>query len=694
MAVNETVGINLVADTKSLRSQLREATQELAKLQNSAGASAAEIAKAAKRAAELRDRIGDAKDTIDAFNPDAKFRAFSASITGVAGAFAGLQGALGLFGSESENVQKQLLKVQSALALSEGLNTVFSSIDAFKNLGLVIKTNLITGFAALRVASVSAFTTMRTVAVATFTTIRGALIASGVGLFALALGLIVANFNAIKESLFKLFPGLKEFAGLVGGLIDKFAELTGITNKAEEALDKYIKTSARKRESLEQELRLLEASGATEETLYKKKKQIINSELQDYREKLKVKKTLTEEELKDFRKLKVDLEVLDIEFAKNQKDEAAKKKKEDKDESIRLGKEAYQRQKAINEQAAKLQREAALSLLDQQTRELKEREDKYQEDRKTILKSNNKDLTNLNKAYEKDLLDIKEKYIKERLDAEKKALEDGAKALDEFYKGQEEKEKLRLETSRQLSFEEIQNKIVDIDRKNELLETDFQEDILRLENKKTLLEEAKNLELSNTELTAAERLKITRDYADKEISVDKEITASKKAEASARQAINDAYLGLALQFGNALTDLAGENKELAIAGVVISQAAAIGQIISQTGIANAKAVAASPITGGMPWVAINTASAALSIASSIKAGVTSINQIKNPKSGTVVNAGLPAPVRASYTPAAPTELDQKSLNSIQNVVARAYVVESDITGSQKRIKRIENAARI
>ena len=34
--------------------------------------------------------------------------------------------------------------------------------------------------------------------------------------------------------------------------------------------------------------------------------------------------------------------------------------------------------------------------------------------------------------------------------------------------------------------------------------------------------------------------------------------------------------------------LAGKNKALAIAGVVVSQAAAIGNIISQTGIANAK----------------------------------------------------------------------------------------------------------
>ena len=53
MAENAKVGIDLVADTRSLRSQLRESVQELARLQNTAGASAQEIANAAKRAAEL-----------------------------------------------------------------------------------------------------------------------------------------------------------------------------------------------------------------------------------------------------------------------------------------------------------------------------------------------------------------------------------------------------------------------------------------------------------------------------------------------------------------------------------------------------------------------------------------------------------------------------------------------------------------
>ncbi len=80
------------------------------------------------------------------------------------------------------------------------------------------------------------------------------------------------------------------------------------------------------------------------------------------------------------------------------------------------------------------------------------------------------------------------------------------------------------------------------------------------------------------------------------------------ANMAAKHEINMAYLGLFEQFGNLLGQIAGKNKGLAIAGIVISQAASIGQIIANTAIANAKAVAATPLTFGMPFVAINTVS--------------------------------------------------------------------------------------
>jgi len=108
------------------------------------------------------------------------------------------------------------------------------------------------------------------------------------------------------------------------------------------------------------------------------------------------------------------------------------------------------------------------------------------------------------------------------------------------------------------------------------------------------------------------------------------------AEANQRQinfekekAITNAKIQLANNLGNTIQNLAGKNKQLAIAGIAIEKAASIAQIISNTGIANAKSIAASPLTAGQPWVAINTVSAALSIAGILKSAVDSISQINS-----------------------------------------------------------------
>lgn len=57
------------------------------------------------------------------------------ALQGAAGAFAIAQGAAGLFGGESEDLNKALLKVQSAMALVSGINAFRESIPSIKALG-------------------------------------------------------------------------------------------------------------------------------------------------------------------------------------------------------------------------------------------------------------------------------------------------------------------------------------------------------------------------------------------------------------------------------------------------------------------------------------------------------------------------------------------------------------------------------
>jgi hypothetical protein len=57
----------------------------------------------------------------------------------------------------------------------------------------------------------------------------------------------------------------------------------------------------------------------------------------------------------------------------------------------------------------------------------------------------------------------------------------------------------------------------------------------------------------------------------------------------------------------------------------------------------------------------------------------------------IPSMGAMAPLSPSFQA---TTLNQAQVNQIGNVAARAYVVESDISGNQERITRLNRAARI
>jgi hypothetical protein len=123
----------------------------------------------------------------------------------------------------------------------------------------------------------------------------------------------------------------------------------------------------------------------------------------------------------------------------------------------------------------------------------------------------------------------------------------------------------------------------------------------------------------------------------------------------AEKQIQSDRIAVIASIGNSISQLAGKNKALAIAGIAIEKAAAIGQIWVSNSIANAKAVAASPLTFGMPWVAINTASAVLSTAATIAAGVKAVQEINSvPTPGATASVGDSGGGTAVAPPTAPT----------------------------------------
>lgn len=185
--------------------------------------------------------------------------------------------------------------------------------------------------------------------------------------------------------------------------------------------------------------------------------------------------------------------------------------------------------------------------------------------------------------------------------------------LDALAQKAEEANKKREEDAFKRSEEERKRRIEDFDAKLEIQENEIISDQEKADF---------DLELDNIVKTGLEeRLKTHEDNKKKTL----------KAALEFEKGVLQARIGLFGQFGAALIQLGGRNKLIASAGVVIERAASVASIIANTAAANAKAVKDSPLTFGMPWVGINSASAAISIFSTIGAAAQALSAINSAK---------------------------------------------------------------
>ena len=241
MAEKKVIELEVNSNLGNLKQQLKQAQVEVQTLSDKFGATSAQAVEAAKAAAILKDKIGDAKALTDAFNPDAKFKALSGALTGVAGGFSVVTGAMGAFGKQNEDVEKALLKVQSAMALASGAQAIGESIDSFKQLGAVIKANSV--FQKIMTAAQYAYN------LAMALNPIGAIITATIALIAAGYALI-KMFQASEQANAKNEAAIK---------------------KNESALKQQIKTSERASEALKtkngHEYEMAKASGASTKAL-------------------------------------------------------------------------------------------------------------------------------------------------------------------------------------------------------------------------------------------------------------------------------------------------------------------------------------------------------------------------------------------------------------------------------------------
>jgi hypothetical protein len=145
---NEKQAVSIQNVTKEYRAAAKEARN----LAAAYGLTHPASIEAAQRAGELKDQIGDANIVIDAFSADSKFTAVAKAMQAAAGATSIVTGAMGLLGVESKDTQEMMLKLQSALALTQGIASIKEMGASFTAVSAIIKIQVIPSIMAMNAA--------------------------------------------------------------------------------------------------------------------------------------------------------------------------------------------------------------------------------------------------------------------------------------------------------------------------------------------------------------------------------------------------------------------------------------------------------------------------------------------------------------------------------------------------------------
>ncbi len=217
--------------TQSAKARLRDLQKQMLDLEAAGQKNTDQFRRMAAEAGSLKDAIGDTSAQVKALASDTRtLDTFTSAIQGIAGGFAVAQGAAALFGEESEDVQKAMMKVQAALALVNGATAVANALN--KDSALMVNLNA----AAQRAYALAVGTS--TGALKAF---RIALVTTGIGAVVVALGF------AIEAMI-------------------RFTSKTDDQNEAQKDLNKSLFESVNMLDLYE---RKLKAEGATDEQIAK-----------------------------------------------------------------------------------------------------------------------------------------------------------------------------------------------------------------------------------------------------------------------------------------------------------------------------------------------------------------------------------------------------------------------------------------
>ena len=205
-----------------LRKRLREAKEELQRAEDQFGAFSAEANTARKNAGALADELADLNRQVGFLNPEDKIKAFSNLGQGIVGSFQVATGALQAFGAENERVQEIAQKLQGALNVVQGIQSIKGLKEAYQDVKIVL------GLTTAAQGALTTATTAGSVATAGAATatrsFTAALASNPVGLVAVAVASLAGAYILLKNSTEESTEATKEEIEAQEELIRKYQE--------------------------------------------------------------------------------------------------------------------------------------------------------------------------------------------------------------------------------------------------------------------------------------------------------------------------------------------------------------------------------------------------------------------------------------------------------------------------------------
>lgn len=337
---------NSLAETEkssvSLKAELRKLKEQLAQLPEGSE----EYNKVAKQAGEVSDKLGDINTRIKNLGSDTKnIDAVVQGTQALSGAFTVASSASALLGEENKDLQETMLKVESAIGLTVGIQSIANALQKESALAIglsTVATKIQTG-AQIVYATVVGTTT------GALKALRVALLSTGVGALVVALGFLVAKMSESTEATEDQDKALADLTETQKRFNESLkSEIDGIQNSTQLRV-----LRAKIAGKSEKELREIEKQGESDRaTAIDNEIKRIDKELQNRKLSNAEFKLLQEERNKlgdEAIKLSQDRDVKQLEFelslADKRRDAQAKSRDEANAESKRLSDERKAREK-------------------------------------------------------------------------------------------------------------------------------------------------------------------------------------------------------------------------------------------------------------------------------------------------------------------------------------------------------------